>query len=84
MDCNIYDGRYIIFCQDFVLKVYDTAAGKVVFSASDLENWTEDSLMLNFFTLDAEAGVVVAERTTRAEKSSNYSVFTLKFVPENG
>lgn len=84
VDCNIYDGRYIIFCQDFVLKVYDTAAGKVVFSASDLENWTEDSLMLNFFTLDAEAGVVVAERTTRAEKSSNYSVFTLKFVPENG
>lgn len=80
VDCNVFDGRYIIFCQDFVLKVYDTAANKIIFSAYDLENWTEDSLMLNFFTLDAEAGVVVAERTTKAEKSSNYSIFMLDFL----
>ena len=80
VDCNVFDGRYIIFCQDFVLKVYNTAANKIIFSASDLENWTEDSLMLNFFTLDAEAGVVVAERTTKAEKSSNYSIFMLDFL----
>lgn len=36
--------------------------------------------MLNFFTLDAGAGVVVAERTTKAEKGSNYSIFMLDFV----
>lgn len=79
VDCNVFHGRYVIFTQNFGIKVYDTKTQEVIFDSVKEDDFTDDTLLLEFFEFNSDAGIAVIQRTTYQEKSSKYLVSTLRF-----